>query len=229
MLRRRTSTSGDANGQKDGQNADDARLHRPNIVRVRTTLHDMPTRVRPEADRAVGAADGNILLDLFVVQERVGELLDAALAGTGVRAAEFAVFSQLGAGSLTPGEIGARLGTTKSTLAGHLGALERRGHLRRRPHPQDGRSHLLELTLGGRRTLEECQARFRVTLGVFESELQHPGATARVILLDVDQALARAVERLANRLAPAGASYHPGAVSLWTDPGPSSRPSDPGR
>ncbi|MEO7069779.1 MAG: MarR family transcriptional regulator [Nostocoides sp.] len=158
----------------------------------------MPAKARSVVGRVVGTADGNILLDLFVVEQRVGQLLDAALTGTGVRAAEYAVFSQLGAAALTPGELGARLGTTKSTLAGHLTALERRGLLCRRPHPADGRSHLLELTAGGRRTLEQCRARFRATLAVFESELQHPPAAARVMLLDVDEALARALERLAN-------------------------------
>lgn len=158
----------------------------------------MPTEARSDIGRLVGATDGNILLDLFVVEQRVGELLDAALTGTGVRAAEYAVFSQLGTDALTPGNLGARLGTTKSTLTGHLAALERRGHLRRRPHPEDGRSHLLELTAGGRRTLEECRTRFAATLAVFESELRHAPTTARAILLDVDKALARAIERLAD-------------------------------
>lgn len=149
--------------------------------------------------RLVGAADGNILLDLFVVDQRVGELLDVALTGTGVRAAEYAVFSQLGSGALTPGELGALLGTTKSTLTGHLRALERRGHLRRRPHPEDGRSHLLELTAGGRVALDACRTRFTAALAVFESELRHAPMIARTMLLDVDEALARAVERLTDR------------------------------
>jgi DNA-binding MarR family transcriptional regulator len=148
--------------------------------------------------RAVGAPDGNLLLDLFVVSQRVGQLLDAALTGTGVRAAEFAVFSQLASQPLTPGQVGAQLGTTKSTLTGHLGSLERHGHIRRRRHPEDGRSHLLELTEYGRKTLDECRSRFRSALELFESELGHAPAVARAMLVDADEALARAVEGLAD-------------------------------
>lgn len=153
-----------------------------------------PRVAEPAAERQVGAAEGNLLLDLFVVHQRVGELLDAALTGTDLRAAEYAVVSQLGSGSLSPGELGTRLGTTKSTLTGHLAALERRGHLRRRARPEDGRSHLLELTESGRRTLRNCSARFRSALATFESELDHDPATARTILADVDRALARSLE-----------------------------------
>ena len=46
--------------------------------------------------RQVGAPDGNLVLDLFVLQQRIGELMELALAGTGVRPAEYAVYSQLG-------------------------------------------------------------------------------------------------------------------------------------
>ena len=87
--------------------------------------------------RQVGASDGNVLLDLFVLQQRIGELMEVALAGTGVRPAEYAVYSQLGIAAMTPRELGARLGVTPSTLTGHLTALERRGHARRTPNPDD--------------------------------------------------------------------------------------------
>lgn len=58
--------------------------------------------------RQVGAPDGNLVLDLFVLHQRIGALLDDALAGTGVRPAEYAVYSQLGIDAMTPRELTAR-------------------------------------------------------------------------------------------------------------------------
>ena len=144
--------------------------------------------------RQVGVPDGNLLLDLFVVQQRVGELLGAALDGTGVRPAEYAVYSQLGITGLSPGELTDRLGVTKSTLTGHLAALERRGHVRRRTRPEDGRSHRLELTAAGRRALERCRVRFRAALAAFEAALAVDADRARATLVAVDDALRRAVD-----------------------------------
>jgi len=111
--------------------------------------------------RQVGAPDGNLVLDLFVLQQRIGELMELALAGTDVRPAEYAVYSQLGIAPMTPRELCGRLGVTPSTLTGHVEALARREHVTRVRDPLDGRSYRLELTREGRRTLTECRRGFR--------------------------------------------------------------------
>ena len=147
-------------------------------------------------ERQVGAADGNVVLDLFVLQQRIGELMEVALAGTGVRPAEYAVYSQLGIAAMTPRDLGARLGVTPSTLTGHLAALERRGHARRTANPADGRSALVELTAAGRATLTTCRRGYRRVLAAFESALPVPPDEVRALLLGIDGAAAATVDAL---------------------------------
>ena len=146
--------------------------------------------------RQVGVADGNVVLDLFVLQQRIGELMEAALAGSGVRPAEYAVYSQLGIAPMTPRDLGSRLGVTPSTLTGHLAALERRGHARRTANPADGRSALVELTAEGRATLTRCRRGFRRMLAALESALPFPADELRATLLQVDAAAAATVTTL---------------------------------
>ena len=150
----------------------------------------------PSTERQVGAADGNVVLDLFVLQQRIGELMEVALAGTGVRPAEYAVYSQLGMAPMTPRDLGARLGVTPSTLTGHLAALERRAHARRTANPSDGRSAVVELTQDGRTTLATCQRGFRRMLATLESALPDPADQVRSMLVRIDAAAAETVTTL---------------------------------
>lgn len=148
--------------------------------------------------RQVGVPDGNVVLDLFVLHQRVGELMEAALRGTGVRPAEFAVYSQLGIASLTPRELSARLGVTASTLTGHLAALARRGHTRKKEDPADRRSHRLELTSAGRAALEECRREFRSALAALERQLEVAPEEVRRVLAAVDRAAERATQEISR-------------------------------
>lgn len=52
---------------------------------------------------------------------------------------------------LPPHEIGERLIVTRATVTGLVDSLERRGYVRRTPHPSDGRMLLVTLTTKGRR------------------------------------------------------------------------------
>lgn len=159
-------------------------------------------------ERQVGASDGNVVLDLFVLQQRIAELMELALAGTGVRPAEYAVYSQLGIATMAPRDLGARLGVTPSTLTGHLAAIERRGHLRKAPDPEDGRSYRVELTSTGRRTLETCRTGFRAMLERLEAALPSPVAEVRAVLADLDRTAAGVAADLAAevRTRPAAAT-----------------------
>jgi DNA-binding MarR family transcriptional regulator len=153
--------------------------------------------VDPERSRRqVGVEDGNLVLDLFVLHQRIGALLEQALRGTGVRPAEYAVYSQLGIDAMTPRLLSDRLGVTASTLTGHLAAIERRGHLRRDTDPDDRRSHLLTLTASGRATLEACRTRFRAAVEALYAGLDVDVDQARAILRDIDRAAEEAVRDL---------------------------------
>jgi DNA-binding MarR family transcriptional regulator len=147
--------------------------------------------------RQVGVADGNVVLDLFVLQQRIGELMESALDGTGVRPAEYAVLSQLGVAAMTPRDLRARLGVTPSTLTGHLAALERHGYVRRTANPADGRSSVVELSADGRATLTRCRRGFRRMLATLEAALPVPADDLRATLLRVDEAAAAAITALA--------------------------------
>ena len=146
--------------------------------------------------RQVGAPDGNLVLDLFVLQQRIGELMELALAGTDVRPAEYAVYSQLGIAPMTPRELCGRLGVTPSTLTGHVEALARREHVTRVRDPLDGRSYRLELTREGRRTLAECRRGFRRMLTRLTAALPVPHEEVRRTLAMLDGTAAAVAEEL---------------------------------
>lgn len=83
---------------------------------------------------------GNLALDLFVLSQHVGRLLDTALAGTGVTASRYAVYAQLAPGPRTPRELSETLGLRPTTLSGYLNALQRAGHITTTRHDRDDRS-----------------------------------------------------------------------------------------
>lgn len=154
------------------------------------------TRVKPSTERQVGVPDGNLVLDLFLLQQRIGELMELALRGTETRPSEYAVYSQLAIGPMTPRELSARLGLTSSTLTGHLDALARRQHVTRSPNPQDGRSYRVELTAEGLAEVARCRQGFRHMLKELGGQLPVPEAEARALFRVVDEAADRAAAQL---------------------------------
>ena len=144
-------------------------------------------------DRQVGTPDGNLVLDLWVLDNRVGDLIRIALEGTGVRPAEFGVYDQLGMAALTPRELQSRLAITPSTMTGYLRALDRRGHIERQ-RQADGRSYRVELTESGRATLETCRRGYRRMLTRLRSQLPLPEPEIRRVLAAVDEALTATIE-----------------------------------
>jgi DNA-binding MarR family transcriptional regulator len=112
---------------------------------------------RPSARFVVDQAGGHIALDLFVLQQHLGMVLDSALAATGVTASAYAVYGQLAQGAVTPGRLSETLGIRPTTLSGYLATMERSGHVTRVRNERDGRSWVLELTEPGRAKAEECR------------------------------------------------------------------------
>lgn len=149
-----------------------------------------------ERERQVGTPQGNIVLDLFVLHQRVGELMEVALEGTEVRPAEYAVYSQLAGGAMTPRDLSARLGVTPSTLTGQLEVLFRRGHISRERDPGDGRSYRVRLTDPGRQTLRQSRVGFRRVLRRYIAALPVDERTVRDLLIVLDTTAAQVVDRL---------------------------------
>ena len=76
--------------------------------------------------------------EIFAASQRLGTYLDRALAGTGIRPAEYAVYSlMLEAGPRTPSELAAMLGMPLSTLSTYLTTMLGRGDAKRIPNPAD--------------------------------------------------------------------------------------------
>ncbi len=115
----------------------------------------------PRPHPSVTGPGGNLALDLFVLHQHLGVVLDEALEGTGITPAQYAVYSTIGARRSSPGRLVEELGLRPATLSGYLGAMERRGHLLRGRSSDDRRAHVLELTVEGAAALEHARAGFR--------------------------------------------------------------------
>jgi DNA-binding MarR family transcriptional regulator len=79
-------------------------------------------------------------------------LVERELAADGVEPNGYAVLSLIGArAGMRLTELSAELGLPLTTASDVVRRLEGRGHVRRRPNPDDGRSFLFELTARGDR------------------------------------------------------------------------------
>jgi DNA-binding MarR family transcriptional regulator len=135
-----------------------------------------------------------LLFDVLAADGRVGQLLRLALAGTGLKPMEYAVASLLATlGPANPSQIARIIGVPPSTLSGVLGALGRRGIIRREPVPVDRRSALLELTEDGERLHKRAEAQLRQHMRRLRGELNTPVEQVRAALHDLADALDRTI------------------------------------
>ena len=101
--------------------------------------------MQPDSTRrfVVDQRGGNVALDMFVVDQHLGSLIDATLAEASVTAALYAVYSQLAQGPRTPGQLSETLGVRPTTLSGYLATMVGWGHASRSRNELDGRSSVL--------------------------------------------------------------------------------------
>ena len=131
--------------------------------------------------------------EIFTVNQRLGTYLDRALEGTGVRPAEYAVYSlMLEAGPRTPSELASMAGMPLSTLSTYITAMLGRGDARRIPNPTDGRSVRVVLTDRGRSVVRRVNPPFTRALVALEANLDRPVAEVRAVLLEIIDAIDRA-------------------------------------
>lgn len=92
------------------------------------------------------------MLLLGAAHQRMVRLVDEELAADGVEANGYGMLSLVGVrGPARLTEIAAELGMPLTTASDVMRRLETRGHVRRTPNPEDGRSFLFELTARGDR------------------------------------------------------------------------------
>lgn len=148
-----------------------------------------------------GGADRDIslLFDVFVVHQRVRALLARALAGSELRADEYAVYSVLfERGSLTPTQLAAGLAMPVTTVLDYLRVMTRRGHIGRARNPADGRSYTVSLTMEGLSAHRRTNAEWEVAVRGLEDALSMPVAQVRAALQALDDAAGEALARFAE-------------------------------
>ena len=92
--------------------------------------------------------------------------------GSEVTATEYAVTSWLAVRrTATPSELSHELGVAPTTLSAMIDRLVQKGQIRRVPHPDDGRSYLLELTAQGMKTNLRNSRRLERALADLRAEL----------------------------------------------------------
>jgi DNA-binding MarR family transcriptional regulator len=143
-------------------------------------------------DGSISLEGTNVLFDVWLVSRATFAVLDRALAPSGLSADEFAIYSVLAStDAMTPTELARWMAAPPTSMSSYIKRFEARGHLIRAAHPDDGRSHRLQLTRSGRAAHRAAGKLFQPVLEQVEGVLEHPAATARAILQDLRRALDR--------------------------------------
>jgi DNA-binding MarR family transcriptional regulator len=142
----------------------------------------------------------SLLFDVFVVNQRLRTLLSTALAGTGLRSDEYAVYSLLfDAGPMTPTEMARQMGVPLTTVLDYIRSMRERGHVARRRDASDGRAFEAHLTAAGLRAFHRAHAAWNEALLDFEPALGMPVRDVRRALHAIDDAAARTLRGLVQR------------------------------
>jgi DNA-binding MarR family transcriptional regulator len=161
--------------------------------RPRTEPAARRTSRDPSADERRPERRISLPFDVFAVASRLGAYLDDALSETGIRPAEYAVYSlMLEAGPRTPSELAAALGVPPTTISTYIATMLTRGDARRVPHPSDGRSHRVVLTDQGRGVIRRVNPAFARAEAAILANLDRSEAEIREALADLADALEQA-------------------------------------
>ena len=153
-------------------------------------MRDRSTSVKGLSRAEVLEEDVDVLFMVWLVSRSTENLLDTALAATGVTGDEFAIYSVLNAApDITPTELARWMAAPPTTVSSYLRRFESRGHVSRSLNPADRRSYRIRLTAAGRRAHKAAADRFgpvlgRVTdaLGEQEVEVQEALLRLRIIV-----------------------------------------------
>ena len=108
----------------------------------------------PDGDLRATEAVMNTIRTADMLYDRIGRLLRPL----NVSAAGGLVLGMLrDRGAMSPSTLGERLIVTRATITGVVDSLERRGFVRRAPHPTDRRSVLVEITPAGLGVLQQVR------------------------------------------------------------------------
>ena len=134
-------------------------------------------------------ADISLLFNFFVTGQRIRRLLGEAMAPSGMKPDEYAVYSLLfERAPLTATEMSDFLGMPLSTVLDYLKAMTDAGHLSRLRHPDDGRAVQLRLSARGMAAFRRAHDYFEVVHRQFVSSLALPVDRVKLALEAMDDA-----------------------------------------
>jgi len=137
-------------------------------------------------------ADVSLLFDFFVVSQRLRRVLADALAESGMRPDEYAVYSLLfEKGPLTATEMAEFMAMPLTTVLDHVRAMTAAGHLVRTSHPFDGRATQLSLSRRGLAAQERANAHWEVVRKQIEEGLALPIPRIRQALRALDESVSK--------------------------------------
>ena len=140
------------------------------------------------------ASGSNVLFDVWLVSRSVNGLLDSALAASGLSADEFAIYSVLRKGPLTPTQLAQWMSAPMTTVSSYIKRFEARGHLRRAENADDRRSYRLLLTEAGLAAHQQAGEMFLPVLGSVELSLGQATDTVRGSLSLLEASLRQVAE-----------------------------------
>lgn len=109
---------------------------------------------------------------------------------SGISTSEIQALRHLVDGSLGPVELSHLLGVTSAASSGVVDRLAARGHVRRAPHPADGRRTQVEVTSSGREEIDGLLAPMQARLAEADAALaDDERAVVQRYLEDVTEAL----------------------------------------
>ena len=139
--------------------------------------------VNPLTASEVRAEGVDSLFLVWLAARSTEALLDEALAPVGLSGDEFALYSMLAArDSITPTELARWMAAPPTTVSSYVKRLEARGHVRRAPNPEDGRSSLVRLTRAGRAAHSRAVAVVRPLSARVAGELADDSAVGDALL-----------------------------------------------
>lgn len=124
---------------------------------------------------------------IFRTSELNARLVSRALAPTGFRGDDFAVYSYLSYGPMTLTDLADGTGMPLTTASGYVRRFEDRGDVLREPNPDDGRSHLLSLTPAGADRLMDAVEIFRKTTSQLTAVMNAQGVDPNELIEDLQR------------------------------------------
>jgi DNA-binding MarR family transcriptional regulator len=142
----------------------------------------------------------SLLFDLFTLNQRTRRALEITMAESPLPPTEYAIYSYiLDSGASSPTALASGLGIPVTTLLDHLRDIHGRGHITKRPNPEDGRSYLVELSAAGVSAHARSRSFFDATMQRILDALSIPEPEARRSLRALGAAVDEALTEIEGR------------------------------